>query len=218
MMEKVKRYYASLDHGTYAQPKYDCNDEIVKASDFDAALSRVGDLSKDNEILRGLINEGLAREAALREALSEIIVKVQESRSETRSLNWIEGRAQSALEGKPWVKGVFQMPDPKNGKPKEERLSRELAALREELAAMTVDRDFNLDGKQFHSDIADSLQQRLIAAEQRNAEFQEAALDVISNLGEFCCGLQSQSEVDYITEQLDKLAALFKPTESGASE
>jgi len=34
----------------------------------------------------------------------------------------------------------------------------------------------------------------------------EAMLDVISDLGEFCCALDSQEQVDYITSQLDKLA------------
>lgn len=62
---------------------------------------------------------------------------------------------------------------------------------------------------------ATALQQRLADAERRNAVMREASLDVISNLGEFCCGLQSQEEVDYITEQLDKLhAALTKPEEA----
>lgn len=165
-----------------------------------------------------LIEDADAELDALREALSEIIVKVQESRSETRRLNWIEGRAQSALEGKPWVKGVFQMPDPKNGKPKEERLSRQLAALREELASLweTVNNTIaklgidcvaaqSAPGKPSDVLVAhvDSLQQRLTAAEQRNVTLREALEDLLKGSGGPSLRL------------IDELLA--KPTESGAS-
>lgn len=84
----------------------------------------------------------------LRDALVDIACKASESRSVTRRLTWIEGRAQSALEGKDWAKHVFQMPDPLNAAPKAERLrklnrdamaeledrSREIYALRAQLA------------------------------------------------------------------------------------
>jgi hypothetical protein len=46
-MSEVKRYYTSLDHGTYAEPKYDCIDEVVKASDFDAAQSELSALREE---------------------------------------------------------------------------------------------------------------------------------------------------------------------------
>lgn len=46
-MSEVRRYYTSLDHATYAQPKYDCNDEVVKASDYDADQSKLAALRED---------------------------------------------------------------------------------------------------------------------------------------------------------------------------
>lgn len=70
----------------------------------------------------------------LRDALSDIARKASESRTTTRRLTWIEGRAQSALEGKSWARHVFMMPDPRNSKPKAERLSLEVAELRQQLA------------------------------------------------------------------------------------
>lgn len=177
-----------------------------------------------------LYSEARSQLAALREAMTEIIVKVQESRSETRRLNWIEGRCQSALEGKPWVKGVFQMPDPKNGKPKEERLSREVAALREELAkaqalivtSIMMDVVPGPDGmglEVYAKSVADvqllisnlyleteEQEQRLADAERRNRELREA--------------LECLVRADSVTmgNAMDKAeAALNKPEEAKSS-
>lgn len=152
---------------------------------------------------------------ALRDALSAIVEKVQESRSETRRLNWIEGRATAALEGKPWVKVVFQMPDPKNGAPKAERLSRELAALREELAAAKVRENLLLNNprnvfKQM-CDLAlkqrDEARQRLTDAERRNAELEGLLVR--------CHNSDNLSQNCGLWKDLD---ATLKSTESGASE
>lgn len=47
-----------------------------------------------------------------------------------------------------------------------------------------------------------------------HARLRDATSEVISNLGEWCCSLQTQEQVDSVTEQLDKLhAALKSPTE-----
>lgn len=70
----------------------------------------------------------------LRNALADIAKKASESRSVTRRLMWIEGRAQSALEGKGWARHVFMMADPRNGKPRAERLAITVATLRGDLA------------------------------------------------------------------------------------
>lgn len=77
----------------------------------------------------------------LRNALSQIITKVGESRSETRRLNWIAGRAQAALDGTEWPASVCAMPDPKNGKPKAERLATENKALQ----SLLNERDERID-------------------------------------------------------------------------
>lgn len=70
----------------------------------------------------------------LRNALADIAKKASQSRSVTRRLTWIEGRAQSALEGKDWARHVFMMADPRNGKPRAERLAITVATLRGDLA------------------------------------------------------------------------------------
>ncbi len=70
---------------------------------------------------------------SLRDALEDIIKKTKGSRTVTRRLMWIEGRAQSALEGKDWARQVFMMPDPRNSAPKAERLGKEVSTLRYEL-------------------------------------------------------------------------------------
>lgn len=77
----------------------------------------------------------------LRNALSQIIDKVGESRTETRRLSWIAGRAQAALDGTEWPASVCAMPDPKNGKPKAERLAAENKALQ----ALLNERDERID-------------------------------------------------------------------------
>jgi len=95
--------------------------------------SKVGDPWKPGEVeVTPLYTHADAGEVErLRDALRDIARKASESRSVTRRLTWIEGRAQSALDGKDWAKHVFQMPDPKNSAPKAERLRIELAEQRE---------------------------------------------------------------------------------------
>lgn len=73
----------------------------------------------------------------LRDALIDIISKVKGSRTVTRRLMWIERRAQSALEGKEWVKQVFMMPDPRMQEGKAERLRFEVKKFRSDLETAT---------------------------------------------------------------------------------
>lgn len=56
---------------------------------------------------------------------------------------------------------------------------------------------------------------QLVSAQSDLTKARESMLDVISNLGEFCCGLDSQEQVDYITSQLDKLAHQSAPAAKG---
>ena len=78
----------------------------------------------------------IAENEGLRNGLHDIAKKASESRSVTRRLTWIEGRAESALLGKQWCKNVFMMPDPKNGKPKAERLEAENKQLKSEVRTL----------------------------------------------------------------------------------
>lgn len=74
----------------------------------------------------------------MRNALNDIVTKTQQSRSQTRRLSWIESRAQAALEGKAWTREVCGMPDPKNGKPRAEKLELVVREMQAE-AALFVD-------------------------------------------------------------------------------
>lgn len=95
---------------------------------------RTGSFWKDEKICADAVIVQLkAENEALRNGLHDIAKKASESRSLTRRLTWIEGRAESALLGKPWASHVFMMPDPKNGKPKAERLEVENKNLKAEV-------------------------------------------------------------------------------------
>lgn len=112
----------------------------------------------------------------LRNALSQIIEKVGESRSETRRLNWIAGRAQAALDGTEWPATVCAMPEPKNGKPKAERLAAENKALQE----LLNERDGRIDRLE-----ADAERWQFVVALGHDLEFAKAADPVVTNADKY---------------------------------
>lgn len=95
-------------------------------------------------------------------------------------------------------------------------LARE-AALREELAKAREAAKEELDGvkytrRKFRQE-RDDLQQRLTAAEQRNAEL----VELLSNVSESVTG-RNGTFARIPADWFDKRDAVLKPTESGASE
>jgi hypothetical protein len=117
----------------------------------------------------------------------------------------------------------------------------ELAALREELAAVALNLKFAEEGSLSFAEEADLLQQRLAAAEQRNVAIPTISADQYEGLNDFylsvCCDsghrmdkpmVASLCEVGALescgfgkhrlTKFGEYLLAQAKPTESGASE
>jgi hypothetical protein len=93
-------------------------------------------------------------------------------------------------------------------------LARE-AALREELAAVTQDRDYCKRVATHNKELGEQTQQRLTAAEQRNAELQVFD-NLVGYLLDYCEGetIYEESLQRWLAESIERT----KPTESGASE
>ncbi|MNO15121.1 hypothetical protein D3C76_47790 [compost metagenome] len=80
-----------------------------------------------------------AENKALREALHHIRKTCEQSRTETRRLRWIAQRAQWAIDGRPYDDSAFDLPKDATGS--NEKLKRELEALRSRVVVLPNRRD-----------------------------------------------------------------------------
>lgn len=138
-MSEVKRFYIE---GSGWGGDEDPNGDWVLAEDYDALAAQR--------------DEGLAREAELRDALDHIAKTCGQSRTDSRRLRWIEYRANTALEGKPYDNSLIDLP--KNGERNSAMLRARIDTLQQRLAEAValVDRALLLVGEPSYSWMADA--------------------------------------------------------------